>query len=98
MQLIIPYPANLILTPSYTIVTGNFNFLNNTRYVWSGISIATGTLPSPASFSGQDFTVKNITTGVNLFVSGIVDYSRNALASPSQAYTFGSDGLSWLIL
>lgn len=80
-------------------VTGGFTMTPSCyRYFWSGASIGTGILPTASSLSGYNFIVKNLTTGINLFVSGSVDYYQNTLIPPLSAFNFNSDGGSWIIL
>lgn len=80
-------------------VSGNFTgSAACQRYFWTGIAMGTGSLPAPSTLSGFNFAFKNLTTGVNLFVSGSVDYYQNTIIPPLGSLSFTSDNFSWIIL
>ena len=80
-------------------ITGNFNFTSGSyRYVWTGNYQWTGTLPSYTTYSGFEFMVKHGgTTGTNLSLSGLIDYSNNATMIPYQSLNIWSNGQSWIL-
>lgn len=84
--------------PAYN-VTGNFTLTGGQfRYVWTGIATWTGTLPSPSTYSGMDFLVKNISSTASLALSGNVDYGVNYTMTPLQGVRLWSDNNSWLLI
>lgn len=89
------------LNPAYPVgnVTGNFTLTGGQfRYVWTGSATWTGTLPSPSTYSGMDFLIKNISSSSALTVSGNVDYGVNYSIPSMQTARLWSDNNSWLLI
>lgn len=86
-----PFPK---YTGNFTVTGGNY------RYMWSGTAGTTGiaTLPGMAFVSGQEWTIKNISTGGQLILSGTIDYQTNYTLYPTSAVQLCSDGLSFILI
>jgi hypothetical protein len=84
--------TNVNHSTSFAFVAGTY------RYIWSGASDCTGTLPAPSVTSGIEFMVKNLSPTGSLFISGLIDYSQNYALTPMQGVTLWSDNTSWLLV
>lgn len=93
------FPTNFTISP-WAKVTGNFTASGyGARYMWSGVATTwTGSLGTPASISGASMTIKNISTGAPLFLTGSVDYSLNYTLQPRAAVTLQSDAATWVVI
>lgn len=92
-------PSFASLAP-FNNVTGNFVVSGyGARYIWSGNTVTwTGTLGTPSTLSGAAMTVKNVSTGASLLLTGSVDYNINYTVTPFSAVTLWSTNDTWLLV
>lgn len=88
--------ASFMATPIYTgsfVITGGVY-----RYEWTGAAGSTGlaTLPAPSWGSGQEFAIKNESSGAYLILSGLVDYTVNPVINPLSSLVIASDNTRWV--
>lgn len=81
-------------------VTGSFTVSPPVyRYLWSGINGAqwTGTMPIASTVSGQEYLIRNVSTGAILIISGTIDYQTNYTLYGTSTLTLISASDSWVV-
>lgn len=86
----------------FPIKSGHFAITNGPfRYLWTGAAGTSGatSLPNPAQYGGQSFTIKNISASNDaiLVISGSIDYVGDYLLYGGGCATVMSDTHAWVL-